>query len=91
VLRGYNAFQVDFGLRREFKLGERLRLQLKGEMFNIFNRPNFGSPQGNLAFGTAFGKSSNLLGRSLGVFGGLSSLYQIGGPRSTQLSLKILF
>ncbi|CAN5825232.1 TonB-dependent receptor [soil metagenome] len=91
VLRGYNAFQVDFGLRREFKLGERVRLQLKGEMFNIFNRPNFGSPQNNLDSGTAFGKSSNLLGRSLGVFGGLSSLYQIGGPRSTQLSLKILF
>ena len=41
-----------------------------------------------------FGQSTQMFGRSLGtggINGGLSPIYQIGGPRSTQLALKLLF
>ena len=41
-----------------------------------------------------FGTSTNMLGRRLGAggnSGGFNSLYQIGGPRSIQLSLKFSF
>jgi hypothetical protein len=41
-----------------------------------------------------FGQSTQMLGRSLGnggINGGLSPLYQIGGPRSIQLALKLQF
>jgi hypothetical protein len=62
-------------------------------MFNILNHPNFGQPSGQ--FGAAgFGLSNQMLGRSLGGNqggGGFNALYQIGGPRSIQFALKLLF
>jgi len=88
ALRGFDLSQLDFALRRELRLNERFRLQLRGEVFNAFNRPNFADPDGDLTFGSPFGVSSQMLNRGLG---GLNGLYQIGGPRSLQLSLKLNF
>jgi len=42
ALRGSGATNVDLTLRRQFKLHERLTLQARADLFNIFNRPNFG-------------------------------------------------
>jgi hypothetical protein len=93
ALRGFGVSQFDLALRRQFGLGERLKLQLKVEFFNLFNHPNFGNPV-NLLSSHLFGQSTQMFGRSLGnggVNGGLSPLYQIGGPRSTQLAVKLQF
>jgi hypothetical protein len=93
ALRGFPMWQMNFSLRRQFSLTERVKLQFGAEFFNIFNHPNFGNPAGRLSSGL-FGVSPDILGRSLGssgTGGGFSSLYQIGGPRSTQLSLKMKF
>jgi hypothetical protein len=63
-------------------------------MFNLLNHPNFGQPIGNLN-DPNFGISTQMLGQSLGggnvSGGGLSPIYQLGGPRSIQLALKIQF
>jgi len=93
ALRGFSATQVDLTLRRQFKIRERLALQLRADLFNIFNHPNFGSPI-NYMSSPLFGQSTQMLGASLGSggqSGGLNPLYQIGGPRSAQLALKIQF
>jgi hypothetical protein len=37
-----------------------------------------------------FGQATQMLGSSLGT-GGLNPLYQLGGPRSAQLTLKLAF
>jgi len=92
-LRGFGATQVDLTLRRQFKLRERLSLQARADFFIIFNKPNFGSPINYLS-SPLFGQSTQMLGASLGSGGqngGLYPLYQIGGPRSGQLALKLLF
>ena len=92
--RGFGAGEWDMALRRQFPIRERLQLQFRAELFNILNHPNFGQPVTNLAVGAAtFGKSTQMLGRSLGQsFGtGLASLYQLGGPRTGQLALKVVF
>jgi hypothetical protein len=105
TLRGFPISQIDLALRRQFNITERLNLQFKVEAFNVFNHPNFGDPDGNLgfdlsAFGLgffpngAFGRSNTMFGRSLGsggAGGGFNPLYQVGGPRSIQLSLKVQF
>jgi hypothetical protein len=96
ALRGFAAQQFDLGARRDFTLTERLRLQFKGEFFNILNRPNFGLPFNQLGAVVSpfFGQATQMLGRSLGgggTSGGLSPLYQVGGPRSVQLSLRLYF
>jgi Carboxypeptidase regulatory-like domain/TonB-dependent Receptor Plug Domain len=86
-VRGLGAWQQDFALRREFPVHERLKLQFRAEAFNIYNHPNFGSVQTNLT-APNFGEPTNMLNRQLG---GISQLYQLGGPRSLQLALKLLF
>jgi len=39
---GFDNF--DFGLHKDFPFNERVRLQFRGEFFNIFNHPNFAPP-----------------------------------------------
>jgi hypothetical protein len=93
VLRGFPVYQLDLGFRRQFNFTDRINLQFKTEFFNIFNHPNFGDPDAALLSST-FGSSTAMLGRSLGsggVLGGFNPLYQIGGPRSIQFSLKLGF
>ncbi len=87
--------QVDFALRRRFTLSERTSLQFRADFFNIFNHPNFANPT-PFKFGSTLSgdQSTSMLGRSLGsggASGGLTPLFQIGGPRSIQFALKIIF
>ena len=98
ALRGFGATQWDFAIHRDFPIRESVKLQFRAEMFNVLNHPNFGPPVGNLgspsALNPQFGKSTQMLGRSLSGqtgFGGFNPLYQIGGPRSIQLALKVTF
>ncbi len=92
-VRGLSISQVDFALRRRFTLTERASLQFRTDFFNIFNHPNFAFVN-NVVGGSTFGQASRMLGRSLGgggTSGGLNPLFQIGGPRSIQFALKIIF
>ena len=85
--RGFGAWQMNLAVRRDFPIHERLKVQFRVEAFNIFNHPNFGVINPN--FGTStFGQFTGTLANSLGV---LSPLYQMGGPRSMQFALKLIF
>ena len=93
ALRGFGVTQWDLTLRRQFRFTERFSLQARGDFFNILNHPNFGNPVNYLTspqFGQATQMLNNYLG-SGGQNGGLNPLYQIGGPRSIQLALKLQF
>jgi hypothetical protein len=86
-VRGFGANQVDLAVRRTFPIFERLTLQLRAEAFNILNHPNFGYIQP--AYGNAqFGEVTKMLDQSLG---GMSPLYQQGGPRSMQFAMRLQF
>ncbi len=41
IFRGPNFTNWDMGLSKVFRLGERFKLQLRGEMFNVLNHANF--------------------------------------------------
>jgi len=92
VLRGFGAWQADLALQRQFHLTEKLGLRFRAEFFNIFNHPNFGSPTNTLT-SPLFGKSTQTLASGLAGAdnAGFNALYQVGGPRSIQLALKLLF
>lgn len=55
-LRGPAFWQADIGLHKQFQLwNEATRLEFRAEAFNLFNRTNFGAPNGNISntnFGT---------------------------------------
>ena len=87
MLRGLPAWQIDLALRRQISLTEKLKLQFRAEAFNLFNHPNFGTIQTSLTAAN-FGQATNMLNRQLG---GLNQLYQIGGPRSMQFALKLIY
>ncbi|MGB9431769.1 MAG: hypothetical protein WBQ89_05970 [Candidatus Acidiferrum sp.] len=59
VLRGFGATQVDPALQRQFRLTERVGLTFRSEFFNIFNHPNFGSPNNSLT-SPLFGQSTQM-------------------------------
>jgi len=89
--RAFHAVQWDFAVHRDFPIHESLKLQFRAEMFNVLNHPNFGNPTGDLS-SPFFGQSIQMLNQSLSSQNaGFSSLYQIGGPRSIQFALKLLF
>jgi len=86
-IRGFGATQWDVTFRKRFRFREHLIMQGRADFFNVLNHPNFGPPTNYLS-SPLFGKSTRMLNNSLG---GLSPLYQIGGPRSTQIALELIF
>jgi hypothetical protein len=100
-LRGFGVTQWDFAVHREFPIRESLRVQFRAEIFNILNHPNFGPPNSGWPF-APFGLATRMFGQYLNggnANGGVSNagggafnpLYQLGGPRSIQLALKLSF
>jgi hypothetical protein len=85
---GFGLTQVDVSFGRNFSLTERLNLHFRADAFNVFNHPNFANPFGAFQFGPFYLQSVETLNQSLG---GLNPLFQEGGPRSLQLSLKLSF
>lgn len=86
-VRGFGAWQMDLAVRRDIPLYENLKLQFRAEAFNVFNHPSFGYI--NPMFGqSTFGQATGTLASTLGI---LSPLYQMGGPRSMQFALKLIF
>ncbi len=56
IVQGPGALNFDASLFKRFpvaKLGESGQVQLRFEGFNIFNHPNFGTPNGNLSVAAA--------------------------------------
>ena len=87
VLRGFGLSQVDLSIRRRFRLYESIGLEFRVDAFNVLNQSNFANPTGVMTSGN-FGRSTQILSTGLG---GLNALFQAGGPRSLQLSLRVSF
>jgi hypothetical protein len=93
ILRGPGFAQVDLSIGKATRITENTSLQLRMEIFNLFNRANFADPSGGLAQGdnntlrpTAFfGQSISTVGNQLG------GLLGFGGPRQIQLSARFNF
>ena len=66
----------DFSVMKQFHAWERLNFQFRGELFNVFNIQNYGTPS------TTFGATG---------FGVINSLAPGATPRQIQLSLRAEF
>jgi Carboxypeptidase regulatory-like domain len=74
---GPHLFSFDMGFFKNTQISERVKVQFRAEMFNIFNQTNFDNPNSNLS-GADFGRivQTNRIA---------------GDPRIIQFGLKILF
>ena len=85
---GFGLTQVDLSVGRKFDITDRMKLDFRADAFNALNHPNFTNPPAYVEFGPAYLVSQEMLNVGLG---GLNPLFQEGGPRSLQLSLKLSF
>ena len=53
---GPGEFQTDIGVLKNTNIGERYRLQFRGEIYNLFNYAQFFQPDGNVTDGSDFGR-----------------------------------
>jgi len=87
-IAGFGLTQVDLSIARRFVFPDRFNLQFRADAFNLFNHPNFTNPQAIVPYGPSQLHSRSMLNNGLG---GLNPLFQQGGPRSLQLSLRLAF
>jgi hypothetical protein len=85
---GFGLSQIDVSLGRKFQITDRLKLEFRADAFNVLNHPNFTNPFAYIQFGPSYLASMEMLNQGLG---GLNPLFQQGGPRSLQLSLRLTF
>jgi hypothetical protein len=100
--RAYGIEQWDFAARRDFPIHEGIKLQFRGELFNVLNHPSFG-PFNNefethvvngstVLSNPLFGHATQMLNQYLGGnLGGQNPLYTPGGPRAGELALRLEF
>ncbi len=84
---GFGLTQIDFSVGRKFPISEKVGLQFRADAFNLFNHPNFANPAAFVQLSSTL-SSTQMLNQGLG---GLNPLFQEGGPRSLQVSLKLTF
>ena len=86
--------ETDLGVMKETRITERVSIQFRAELFNLFNHPNFAVPSGDVVF-SAGSATSNYQGVPVSTAGQITSLVGSGGlsnvARQTQFSLKLLF
>jgi hypothetical protein len=87
LISGPGFANTDFSILRDFPLRERLKLQFRTEMFNVFNQVNFALPNSyaNSALVTSTGALANG-----GTFGQIQSTVS-GTGRQIQFALKLLW
>lgn len=93
TIAGFGMSQIDAAIGREFRWRDRFSLDLRLEAFNALNQANFGDPVKNLD-SPLFGQSTSMLNLSLGTGSpgsGLAPLFESGGPRIFQGTLRFRF
>jgi hypothetical protein len=84
---GRNAFrapgisQLDLGLSRFISVTEKLNFRLRADLFNVFNRAQFGAPSADISASNFGAITSTISNYATGR----------GTPRELQLSAKIVF
>jgi hypothetical protein len=87
MFRGPFGFRIDTSLGKRFQLNERFNLRFSFDAFNLFNHPNFDTPNNDVDFYPNFAPPETVPPTgSLGMI-----QHTIGSPRFLQLDLHLSF
>jgi hypothetical protein len=94
VVYGPGYVDLDFSIIKTFNFGERAKLELRGEFFNILNHPNFAGVDGDLSDG--FSSNGNFNGTVGQAFytpdiAASNPVIGSGGSRHIQLGAKFVW
>ncbi len=67
LLTGPGLLQLDMTLGKRIPLSDTRNLEVRWEIFNVFNRENLANPNTNLSDGPAFGRITGPLNRTFGT------------------------
>jgi Carboxypeptidase regulatory-like domain/TonB dependent receptor len=82
AFRGPDLWQIDAALSKRVSITERLGMQFRAEVFNIFNRAQYGNPQADISNPLNFGQITTTVNQ--GATGN-------GTPRQIQLAVRVIF
>ena len=82
---GPGLVNFDLTASKDFIITERVHLNFRGDVFNVFNHTNFGNPIATFS-SSSFGKITSTAGNSTSGSGGA-----IGGARLAQFALRLNF
>ncbi len=82
LVRAPPAWQVDLNLSRRIPVTETASLQVRAEVFNLFNHPQYGSPLADISAPSTFGRITTLV--NTGPTG-------TSTPRQIQFALRLGF
>ena len=97
ILEGPGFKNVDFSMFKNFGLTERMKLQFRGEFFNLFNTPQFNVPNRTLNTQGGFlpvraANGSITFPSQAGITGGVGAITSLIAPmRNVQFGLKLLW
>jgi len=89
IFRGPGLREWDFSLAKNFRLNDRLRLQLRGEFFNILNHPNFDVFSMNTDLSDPTSVGTAIFTPDLGSAS--NPVLGTGGSRHIQIGAKFIF
>ncbi len=93
ALVGPGLVETDISVMKETRIRERMNLQFRAELFNLFNHPNFSYPVTSVF--SAGSAATNYQSTPNGTAGEITALVGSGGlsnvARQTQFSLRLLF
>jgi hypothetical protein len=72
---GPGFWNTDFSLSKVVRVTEPLKVEIRAELFNLFNHANFANPSSNVANASSFGVISNT----------------VNSPRIAQLAARVRF
>ncbi len=82
LVRAPGLWQVDFAVNKRTRIMENKSVDFRAEMFNLFNRAQWGLPNANISQAAQFGRITTVVN---------NQPTGSGGPRQVQLMLRINF
>jgi hypothetical protein len=88
---GPGLFNWDMAAMKSFPIiGERMRLSLRADFFNLTNHVNFANPGHSEGSSSTFGRITGTVGSAIATSVGTTA-GAVGGPRQIQFSLRLTF
>jgi outer membrane receptor protein involved in Fe transport len=91
AIYGPGFWNIDFSITKNTNITERLALQLRAELFNIFNHPQFALPGGSISAGSPLAECSGCFSTSTPDVAQGNPGLGGGGPRVLQFAARFQF